>query len=254
MNKRIVMYFVLMLIAVMLSGCTEKKEENVIIVSAAASLKEPLEEIAKGFESNNDIKVNYNFAGSGILQKQIEEGAPVDLFISAGKSQMDTLQEKKLIDTSTRKDLFENDLVLVYSKSLGKIETLKELLNKNMSLAIGEVKTVPAGEYARQSFEALGIWENVSKNVIYAKSVKDVLQYVLKGEVQAGVTYKSDAAGIDGEFNILLIDSNLHEPILYPAAVVSDSSKKEEAKIFMKYITSENNKVVFDKYKFKVMK
>lgn len=254
MISKLRIFIIFLLFPLFFTGCTVPKEENSITISAAASLKEPLEEIGSKFESEKGIKVYYNFAGSGTLQKQIEEGAPVDLFISAGKTQMDALEDNKLIDSSTRKNLFYNNLVLVYSKSLGEIKRLEEIVAKNATIAIGEIKTVPAGEYAKQSFESLDIWEDINKNIIYAKSVKEVLQYVINGEVQAGVVYESDTVELNADLNVFKIDDNIHDKIIYPAALTKSSNKKEEANMFMNYILDDDNRKIFDKYKFKVMK
>lgn len=254
--KKSTIMIVLLTIPLALAGCkvanTGDKNEKYITISAAASLKEPLVEMVPGFEEKNKVKVDFNFGGSGTLQKQIEEGAPVDIFISAGKSQMDALEKNKFIESSTRRDILENDLVLVYSNSIGKINSIEELISRKVTLAIGEVKTVPAGQYAKQSLEAMGFWDKVSGTFIYAKDVKEVLRYVEKGEVQAGFVYNSDTASLSKDYSILKIPDNTHEPIVYSAAVISSSKEKELSKAFIDFIQSSKNKEIFNKYKFKV--
>lgn len=236
-----------------LFGCGGKVEKNKeITISAAASLREPLQVIVENFKKEKGIIININFGGSGVLQKQIEQGAPIDIFFPAGKEYMDSLQNKKMIEEASRKDILANSLVYISSKSLKNVTSLQELVNVEGKLALGEVTTVPAGKYAKESLENLGLWNKVEKKVIYAKDVKDVLRYVEIGEAETGIIYKSDSMDLKSSEVKFEIPENTHEPIVYPAAIMSQSANKEICKEFLKYLESSESKRVFQQYKFKV--
>lgn len=252
MIKRLAILLVAFFFTAAVSGCSKEKKIKNITVSAAISLKEPMEDIAAKFERDTHINVNLNYGGSGVLQRQIEEGAPVDIFISAGKDQMERLQSKQLVDSSTRVDLLGNELVLVSPNTSEGIKSLEELGSKNVALAIGEVNTVPAGEYAKESLERLRLWGKVKPNVIYGRDVKDVLKYVQKGEVQAGIVYESDTVSLDKNYIVIKIPDDVHKPIIYTAAVVAGSKDTKGSKAFLEYMRKVESRTIFMKYKFKV--
>lgn len=250
--KKVVVILTALMIFTACVGCGNENVQKSLTVSAAISLKGALDEIGANFEKENNIKINFNYGGSGVLQKQIEEGAPVDVFISAGKAQMDRLQSEQMIDSSTRVELLKNELVLISINSSEGVKAIEELGTKKVTLAIGEVKTVPAGMYAKESLENLGLWEEVSLRTVYGKDVKDVLRYVQKGEVQAGIVYESDIIDIDNSYNIINIPESSHGSIIYPAAMISGCKNKEIAKAFIKFIRNSESRSIFEEYKFNV--
>ncbi|EDU37293.1 molybdate ABC transporter substrate-binding protein [Clostridium sporogenes] len=265
--KKILSFLIVSILALGLFGCTntkveEKKEdasnkkeskENLdITVSAAASLTEALTEIQKKYEKETGAKLSITFDASGTLQKQIEQGAPTDLFISASKKNMDKLQEEKLIDNDTRKDLLGNKLVLIVSEENRdkKVEKISDLKNMNFKLAIGEPESVPAGKYAKEAIEYYKLWDVLKDKIVYGKSVKQVAKYVESGEAAAGIVYNNDAKVLKKSYIKYTFDEKSHNPIVYPMAVVKNSKNKEGAKKFAKYIQTKEAKDIFIKYGF----
>jgi molybdate transport system substrate-binding protein len=241
------------------SGCSQKSAENTkespksITISAAASLKESLTDLQPKFEKDNNVKLTFNFGASGTLQKQIEQGAPADVFISAGKQQMDNLEKENLIDKSSRKNLLNNKLVLIVSKDYkDKVKSLSDLANVNGKIAMGEASVVPAGQYGKESLEKLNLMDKLKDKMVYAKDVKQVVQYVESGEVAAGIVYKSDATVLKNSSIAETIDESSHKPIVYPEAIVTASKEKEIAKKFLEYLNTENAKETFKKYGFDI--
>ncbi len=247
----------LVICLLLLSGCVQSSTRDTskdITVCAAASLKEALEEIKPDFEESYNIRLTLNLAASGTLQKQIEEGAPADLFISAGKKQMDALEEKKLIDIESRKELLKNRLVLIVSKEYrDRIRTIADLNAADIRISIGEPTVVPAGQYAKESLVSMGLWDRVSSKMVLAKDVKQVLTYVEKGEVAVGIVYASDAVDIKESAVVQAFEESSHSPIVYPAAILSSSKNKDSAKALIDYLLSDNAKQVFEKYGYNMI-
>ncbi len=247
-----------LLLTVLSCGTGDKKEvknekkEEIIIVSAAASLKKSLDEIAENYKKENpDVVLNINYGGSGTLEKQIAEGAPVDLFISAAKKNMDNLDGKNLIVKESRKDLLKNTLVLIVPNThKEKIEKLDDV-KKAEKIALGELATVPAGKYGKQALEKLNFWKEVEKKAVFQKDVTAVLNIVELGEVDAGIVYATDAKKAKNSFVAGEFPSDSHDPIVYPAAVVTAAKNKEGAEKFLKYLESEKAKEIFTKNGFK---
>lgn len=254
----------LMLIAA-LAGCTQTNrgtpnsgatgnQNKTITLSAAVSLKEALTELQKLYAQKNPrVKLNINFGSSGALQQQIEEGAPVDAFISAGKRQMDGLEKQGLIDRETRKDILGNELVLVVAK--GKETQIKGFNDlsgeKVVKISIGTPETVPAGKYAQETLSKLGLWEKLQDKLVLAKDVRQVLTYVDTGNVDAGLVYESDARALKNGMKAATAPDNTHQPIVYPAAVIKDSKAASEARDFLNFLTGPEAAAVFKQYGFK---
>jgi len=230
-------------------------ETNVnLTISAAASLKESLEEIKTIYAKEApSTTLTYNFGSSGTLQQQIEQGANADIFISAAKKQMDTLDSKNLIMKDSRKDFLINDVVLVTPKNSSSITSFNDLTSdKTKIIALGEPKSVPAGEYAEEVFTKLGILDKVKTKVVYGKDVKEVLTWVETGNADAGVVYETDAK-VSAKVKVIAVaSSDSHKPIVYPAAIIKSSSNVDAAKKFMKFLNDDKARGVFEKYGFKL--
>lgn len=235
------------------AAATPKKTE--LLISAAASLKDSLDAIEKQYEkAHPTINLVFNYGSSGTLQKQIEQGAPADLFFSAGKKQMDALVKQDLVDSS--KNLLQNELVMIVpSDSKMKFTTVKELTNKSIKkIAIGQPESVPAGQYAKETLTARQVWDSLQKKIVFAKDVRQVLTYVETGNVEAGFVYKTDAL-ISKKVKIAIeIIAGLHSPIVYPAGVVSESKHGAQAKAFYAYLQSAEASTIFMKYGFALAK
>lgn len=224
-----------------------------LLIAAAASLQDALEELDPLFESANpEITVNYNFAASGPLQQQIEQGAPVDLFISAATRQMDALQEKDLILTDTRRNLLTNSLVLVVPRNstLG-LTGFRQLTNSNVSrISIGEPRSVPAGQYAEEVFRNLGIWEQLQPKFVFGNSVRNVLGTVESGNADAGVVYATDAKISDRVTQVATAPETLHSPIVYPMAAIVASRNQQATRTYAEFLTSQSAQEIFQEYGF----
>jgi len=229
------------------------KEKTTLLVSAAASLKDGLDRIEEIYEkSHPDIDLQFNLGSSGTLQKQIEQGAPADIFLSAGKKQMDALIDAKLIAKSML--LLKNDLVLVVpSDSNLKIKSVKELTDKAIKkVAIGQPESVPAGQYAKETLEVRKVWDPLKSKLVYAKDVRQVLTYVESGNAEAGFVYRTDALSSNKVKIALKVHSYAHKPIVYPAAVLKESKHSDEANDFYEYLQSSEAKAVFTSFGFKL--
>lgn len=224
-----------------------------LLVAAAASLQDAIEEIDPLFESANPgTTVSYNFAASGPLQQQIEQGAPVDLFISAAARQMDALQEKNLIVANARRDLLTNSLVLVVPRnSRSGLTDFRQLTNFSVKrISMGEPRSVPVGQYAEELFRNLGIWEQLQPKFVFGNSVRNVLGTVESGNADAGVIYATDVGISDRVTQVATASSDLHAPIVYPMAVVAASPNQQAAQAYAQFLMSSQAQAVFKRYGF----
>ena len=224
-----------------------------LLIAAAASLKDALEEIDPLFErANRGITVNYNFAASGPLQQQIEQGAPADVFISAASRQMNALQEKNLIVASTRRNILTNNLVLIVpSNSTLRINDFRDLTSTAIRrISVGEPRSVPVGQYSEELFKNLGMFDQLRPRFVYGNSVRNVLASVESGNAQAGVVYTTDARISNQVRQVATAPSNLHSPIVYPMAVIAASRNQAAARRYAQFLTSAQAQTVFRKYGF----
>lgn len=242
----------LILLMVAIAGCgkddsnSSKKEQ--LTISAAASLTDVTKALEKEFKkSYPDTKIEFNYGGSGALRQQIEKGAPADVLMSANTKDVDALKsQNKVKDTY---DYAHNKLILIKQK--GKpTEDLKQL-SKDAHVAIGEVKSVPAGKYAKTYLESQGLWEKVQPHLVYTKDVREVLNYVDKGNANYGFVYETDLfAGETQKSNVEKVTSvQLDKPITYRMGRISDS---QESKAWTKFMKSKKAKAILKDYHFEV--
>ncbi len=262
MNRRWWLLPGIVLIAIASLACHQSGSEKTtgnrqpvgeITVSAAASLRDAFGEIGKLYESRTSTRVNFNFGASGALQKQIESGAPVDVFASAGRPQMDALATQGLIEPETRRDFARNTLVLVVpANSVSSVKAFTDLGNAKVTkLAVGNPKTVPVGQYAEQSLTRLGLWQQLQPHLILAEDVRQVLDYVTRGEVDAGIVYASDVRTAENKVRTVAnAPGDSHDPILYPLAVVRASKYQEAARAFAETVVSDEGQRILEKYGF----
>jgi molybdate transport system substrate-binding protein len=224
-----------------------------ILVSAAISLKNAFEEIGSIYEKQTGVRVEFNLGASGLLQKQIETGAPVDVFASAGEKQMDALQAEDMIFPETRRDMVRNALVLVVPvHSQLPLHSFADLDKTKLEwLAIGNPKTVPAGQYAQEVLRNLKLWDRLQPHLVFAENVRQVLDYVSHGEVQAGIVYTSDVLIAKGKVAIAAsAPKGSHAPILYPIAVVKGTRSRGDAQRFLDLTLSKTGQGILEKYGF----
>jgi molybdate transport system substrate-binding protein len=216
-------------------------------------LQDALQEIDPIFEgANRGVTVNYNFAASGPLQQQIEQGAPVDVFISAASRQMNALQEKNLILANTRRNILTNDLALIVpNNSTVRINNFRDLTSAAIRrISVGEPRSVPVGQYSEELFKNLGIFDQLRPRFVYGNSVRNVLASVESGNAQAGVVYTTDARISNQVRQVATAPSNLHSPIVYPMAVIAASRNQAAARRYAQFLTSSQAQTVFRKYGF----
>ena len=213
-----------------------------INVSAAVSMKESITEIAKAYEAQTNDRVNLTFGSSGQLAAQIKNGAPVDLFISAAVKEVDDLSRAGLVDNYKRRVVAGNELVLIVPAEaqarISSFEQLKDTVVKRV--AVGEPKTVPAGQYAMQVLTKLKLADELAPRLIYGANVRQVLNYVERGEVSAGIVYSTDAIQAGPKVKVVATaKAFMHEPIVYLAAIIKNSGKKASAEKFLDYVASD---------------
>lgn len=260
MKKTLALLVMALFVMAFVAGCGGTKEpaktELVNLnISAAASLQDAAGELKTLYETKNTgVTLTLNLASSGTLQKQIEEGAPADLFISAGKSQMDALSQKGLIIEELRQDLLGNELVLIAGKD-SKLAKFEDLADSSVGrISIGTPETVPAGKYAKETLTALNLWEQLQPKMVLAKDVRQVLAYVETGNVDAGLVYRTDAAISSNIKIIAAAPAGFSAPIVYPMAVIKNTKYQKEAEAFETFLKSDDSVKIFEKYGFKVLK
>lgn len=224
-----------------------------LTVSAAASLKDVMTEIGKVYETDfKGQKVVFNYGASGALQQQIENGAPVDLFISAAAKQVDDLDKKGFLLTNSKFELLKNDIVLIVP--LGSTMGIKDFsgltMDKIKRIGIGEPKSVPVGQYSLEVFKFLNIQSNLDSKLIFGKDVRAVLNWVETENVDAGIVYRTDALLSDKVKIIGSAPKDSHSPVIYPVAIVKDSKSINQAKEFLTFLKSKKIKDIFIKYGF----
>ena len=223
-----------------------------LTVSAAASLTNAFKELAPGFEAQNPgTKVLFNFAASDALLAQIAKGAPVDVFASADQETMDKAQAQNLLVAGTRRNFVNNSLVLVApaDSPIG-LSTLADLKKVDVKrIAIGKPEGVPAGRYAKGSLEAAKLWAAVEPKAVYATNVRQALDYVARGEVEAGFVYATDAAVQKDKVKVAF-SVPTETPISYPIATVAGGPNADGARKFVDYVASPTGQAVLAKYGF----
>lgn len=230
----------------------EVSEVN-LTIGCAAGLTDAVTELSALYEASNpNVKLTLNFASSGTLQQQIEQGADIDVFISAANKQVNTLKEQNLINENTLKTIAANKLALItYKDSQNDFKSTANLVNfDSIKIAVGDSGFVPAGKYADEVFKSLNISDSLNDKLVLAKDVREVLAWVESGNADVGFVYQTDALISDKVKTVEIIDDSLHSPIVYPACLVSSSKNPEQAQNFLDYLSSDDAKEIFDNYGF----
>ncbi|MFD1848491.1 molybdate ABC transporter substrate-binding protein [Oceanobacillus bengalensis] len=251
-----ILYIILMMIPVFIAGCSEASnasdDSTEILISSASSLTESLLEIKDEFEKHNEsVTVTFNFGGSGSLRKQIEQGAPADLFFSASKKDYELLVEEGMVLEGSA--ILENELVLIKSKQTD-IDSLDDFLLRDGELAVGTPEAVPAGTYAKEVLENLGVWNQLQDRMVLTKDVTQVLTYVREGAADIGFVYASDIVGVEDIDSLEKIDTSLHAPIEYYAAIINKETEGRPDAIedFYQFLHSDLAIEIFEKNGFQV--
>ena len=234
--------------------------DDKVIVYAAASLTNALTEVSASYEASGTAKVRSAFASSSVLAKQIENGAPADIFISADSKWMNYLQEKKLINSASRKDLLGNKLVLIAPKGRGFNVKLDKSFDLGKAfdgrLCTGDIDAVPAGIYAKQSLSYLNWWDGIKTRIVGAQDVRAALTFVERGECAAGIVYETDAKISTKVEIVATFPQESHVSIVYPIALVTNANMANTNKLasdYLNYLQSPSAKAIFKKYGFSIL-
>ncbi len=239
-------------LAVLFSVATAPGET--ITVSAAISLKESLGKIAATYEKQTGEKIEFNFDASGKLAQQIAQGAPVDVFISADNEQADKLVKSGNADRSSRRVIARNSLVLIVpTDHTGSPASFADLGTSKAKVAAGDPRSVPAGRYAEQTLRALKIYDQVAPRLVLAENVRQVLTYVQRGEVEAGIVYRTDARVARSTVTVVqTADPQTHDAIEYPAVLVTASAHQQAGRKFLDYLKTQAASAVLTEYGFEL--
>ena len=241
---------VLLLLAALASPA---RGNEAILVSAAASLSGAFHEIAARFTTATGTQVACNVGASGLLQRQIEAGAPVDVFASAGAAPMDALAARGLIEESSRRIIARNSLVVVVPRGAAPpLSAFAELLAPGVRrIAIGNPKTVPAGRYAQELLRNLGLWEALAPRLVFGEDVRQVLDYVVRQEVEAGLVYATEVAVAGDATTIALVaPAEAYTPIVYPVAVVRATRHRDAAARFTEFVAAADGQRILQAHGF----
>ncbi len=228
------------------------------VVFAAASLKNALDDVAAAYKQKTGKTVAISYAGTATLAKQIEQGAPADIFFSADMAWMDYAVDHKLVKAETRRTLLGNEIVLVAPKASTAAIAIEPgmdlagLLGPDGHLAMANVDSVPAGRYGKAALESLGVWDSVAGKVVQSENVRMALAFVARGEAPAGIVYATDAAAEPAVKVIGVFPADSHPPILYPVAMTA-SSTNPEARAFFDFLQSDAATPAYRKQGFTVV-
>jgi molybdate transport system substrate-binding protein len=226
-----------------------------ILVSAAASLADVMKEIGRAYDAQSKNTVRFNFGPSSGLARQIDEGAPADIFFSADLKQMDNLDKRGRLESGTRKNLLSNQLVMIVpAASTLALSSPKDLLKADVKrIALAEPSSVPAGVYSKKYLADEGLWDKVEAKVVPVQDVRATLAAIESGNVEAGFVYKTDAAISKKVKIVYQVPFEKGPKIIYPVAIVKDSKHKTPARDFMNYIQAAAARDAFKKYGFVVL-
>src|SRR5262245_7098791 len=228
-------------------------EPSEVLVSAAASLHDMMEEAGATFHRvNPNVTVTFNFGASGQLLKQIELGAPTDLFISASRKEIDQLLNSNLAAQDRVWTLAGNELVIVTDPSTETAVRPEDLSDPRFDrIAVGNPKTVPAGRYAEESLRALGLWETVQPRLVFGEDVRQVVEYVARGDAPAGIVYATDARQFEGRVRTAAVfPPASHSPIFYLGVIPSAATHRKAPAMFMEFLSTAEGKSPFASFGF----
>jgi molybdate transport system substrate-binding protein len=235
------------ILVLFMTGPVQADEVNLAV---AASLKEVINELTDSFAGNHQgLKFLKNYGGSGALAKQIENGAPADIFISANPEWMEYLKSRKLADTGSISTFAYN--TLVFAGAAGKASSMQDLLKLGM-IAIGSPKSVPAGEYAMEALRKAGIDKQLEKKLVMAKDVRECLMYAERGEVDGAFVYRTDALQAKQARILFSVPRELYTRVTYPMGLTAAGVKSGDARAFYRFLQSEEARTVLRKYGFDV--
>jgi molybdate transport system substrate-binding protein len=236
----------------LLAGC-HRPEQTTLTLSVAASLSESITEIESAYKQTHaHVDFRENFGSSGTLAGQIEQGAPVEVFLSAASQPMNELEAKGLIDAGTRRNLLRNTLVLIAPRT-SQLRDFQGLTSSSVRvIALGDPASVPAGQYGKQTLVSMQLFDKVKTKLVLGKDVRQVLTYVETGNADAGLVYATDAQTSDKVRVVAIASESAHAPIVYPVAVVKGRPGEEAARKFVEYLETPAAQAIFQKHGFTI--
>ena len=235
------------------TGACRSDEERRILVYAAASIRDVLTDLAHEYKSSNNVHVAFNWGGSIALASQLKRHAPGDVFISAGSGPMDDLEDAGLLVPASRTTLASNSMVVVVSSDAeAPAHSPKQTLLGSSLVSVADPGLSPAGGYAQEFLESMGLWNELQDRLVLGANVRTALAYVESGATNVGLVYRTDALNNEGVRIAHEIPPEFHTPILYPAAVLKESSNESDALLFLAYLTEEASQSRFRAYGFLV--
>ncbi len=239
-----------LVLVIAMSGCHSRQPVS-LTISVAASLTDAMKEVEAGYARRHPgVDVKNNFGGSGALAQQIEDGAPVDVLLSAAAKPMDDLAAREMLVSGTRQDVLRNELVLIAPVG-SKLASFDELAGASVrTIAVGDPGSVPAGRYAEQTLNYLHLAAKVGSKLVLAKDVRQVLAYVETGNADGGLVYATDAAASAKVRVVATAPEAAHDPIVYPIAAIRPAAQEREAREFVEYVAGPEAGAVFRKYGF----
>lgn len=241
-----------LLVFSLLSAC-HTHPATTLTVSVAASLEGTIEEVEAAYRAQNGhVAFRNNFGGSGTLALEIEQGAPVDVFLSAAAGPMDNLADRGLLKVGTRVDVLQNSLVLIAPRD-SKLRGFDDLTGSAVRLiALGDPASVPVGQYGKSVLESMHLYDKLKAKIVLGKDVRQVLTYVQTGNADAGLVYATDAASTNMVRVVATVPASTHAPIVYPAAVLATSTHSQQASDFIHFLISPAANAIFARHGFTI--
>lgn len=267
LNKRLIINVTLMIITVilifffghlqnLLLTSAQQPSTLILTVSAGTGLRPVLEDIQKVYKhAVSNLNINYNFVASGVLTRQIEQGARIDIFISASSENMNQLQRQGLLLEGTRQNLIKSRVALIASTSTNGISSFQDLTKPILKkIAIGEPRSIPLGVYAQEVFKYLGIFEQVKLKLVYITSALKILNFVAIGNIDVGIVHDTNVKAFSQVKIVEIAPEASHSPVIYPVAILKNSKNLTAAKSFVIFLFNKQAKVLYGKYGYTVIK
>ncbi|MEZ4600863.1 MAG: molybdate ABC transporter substrate-binding protein [Syntrophotaleaceae bacterium] len=248
---------IFLLLAFCLSGRTTTSqaaaEPLTLRVSAGVGLKDVLQTLQKTYaEKQPDVRIEFNFAASGVLVKQIEQGAPVDLFLAPGRQHLQALIDAGSTDEMHSCALVGNDLALIVSREkANQIQGFSDLAGKAETLAIGQPEFVPVGRYAQEALTHLGLWKDLQSKVVFTKCVRQITVYVDSGNVDAGLVFSSETKLLSNGRVVTLAPADSHSPVVFSMAGIRGTKHPEALEALMAFLKSREAAAIFIDFGFR---
>jgi molybdate transport system substrate-binding protein len=231
------------------------QQPTTLTISSGAGLRDVMLAIQQAYRKPApNVKINYNFAASGVLRQQIEQGAPMDVALLASQVDMDALESQNLLLNDTRNNLLKSQIALIVPRQSSGITTFQDLAKSTIQrIVIGEPRTVPIGRFAQDVFTYFGITQKVQPKLIYAKSALEIISYVASGNVDAGITHDTSASQSSEVKIVAIAPEKSHSPVVYPVAVLRSSRNPDPARDFVQFLSTPTARSIFQKYGYTVM-